>query len=133
DLLHSGLPDLEHLLVRAPVEAAVRAVAEESPHARGILRLQTRAVDHRLALGGQLHALEPRPGEALEPRGVARVRIDPLDGLPSPWPVPPVVENRLRARIRGDPFGRQRGAGRVAAVPVHDQDPAEALAVEGVE
>ena len=64
---------------------------------------------------------------------MARIRIDPLDGLPGPWPVPPVVEERLRPRVRGHPFGHQRGPGRVAAVPVHEQDPPEALAVERVE
>src|SRR5262245_28343358 len=73
DLLHARPPDAEHVLVRALVDAAERAVAEQLAHRGGLERAHLRDVGHRLPLVRKLDAGEARPREVLEPRRMARV------------------------------------------------------------
>ena len=60
-------------------------------------------------------------------------RVDRRRRLTHARPVPPVVPDRLRVGVRAEPLGDLGAGGRVPAVAVDDQDPAEALPVEGVE
>src|SRR5436190_12913625 len=65
NLLDSRLPDAQHVLVGALVEAAERAVAELFPHLERIGLAHARDVGHRFALLRLLDAREPRPREVL--------------------------------------------------------------------
>ena len=73
--------------------------------------------------GGELDSAEAGPGKILHPGGVARVGIELADGTHRPGRAPPVVQL--------DAGRERRGCGlAVAAVPVDEQDPPEALALE---
>src|ERR1019366_5575102 len=70
--LDRDLPEREHVLVGALVQAAVVAVAEVCPQRDRIECANGREIDHRTLRGGHLDAGEPRPWKVLHPRSVRR-------------------------------------------------------------
>src|SRR5439155_17632848 len=132
-LFDARLPDAQHVLVGPLVGAAEGAVAEQFPHLVGIDLANGRDVDHRLPLPRLLDARQARPREVLEPRGVARVRVDRLYLCPRARRVPPVVPDDLRLVVLGLPGVERAATSLVAPVAVDQQEAAEALAVERVD
>ena len=105
----------------------------ELAHPRGRGAADRGLVDPGLVPGWRRDPGDARPGEALHPGRMARIRVDRVDRGPHPRADPPVVPDRLSVGVSGGPLGGSHGRGAVAAVPVDDEDPAEALAVQRLE
>src|SRR5260221_189845 len=75
-LLDRDLPERQHVVIRAAVEAAEIAVAEILADFLRVHQPQSFAVDHRLAAFGGGGIGDPRPREILHPPGAA---VDPVE------------------------------------------------------
>src|SRR3954462_5164177 len=132
-LLDARRPHPQHVLVRALVVAAERAVAQQLAHRGGGLRAQRPDVLLGLAPRRLLDAGQPRPGKVLHPRGVAAVGVDRVHHRPRARRRPPVVPAHLRVRLLARPGLDGRPPAAVAAVPVDQQEAPEALLVQRAE
>src|SRR3954469_9109565 len=125
-LLDARRPHPQHVLVRALVVAAERAVAQQLAHRRGGLGAQRPDVLLGLGAGRLLDAGQARPGEVLHPRRVAAARIHgahPGAGARRP---PPAGPQPLPAVLPARPGLDGRPPAAVAAVPVDQQEAPEA-------
>src|SRR4051794_35004197 len=102
-LLDPRRPHPQHVLVRALVIAAQRAVAQQLAHRRGGLGPQRPDVLLGLGAGRLLDAGQARPGEVLHPRRVAAVRVDRVHHGARARRRPPVVPEHLRAVLLARP------------------------------
>src|SRR5690606_26362655 len=121
-LFDGDLPDREHVLVGALVEAAVIAVAEQFFLSLRVDLEEAGHFEHRLLSRGHRDVAETGPGKVLHPRRMARDGVDLLDLRERLRRVPPVVPLDLDAVVAVEPFENGCVYRRVAAVAIDDGD-----------
>ncbi len=112
----------------------IRLLVRDQVAQRGrIERPHPRHVHHRAFRTWRGDAGQARPRKVLHPRAVRRDRIDFLNLGPRARRIPPVVNQKATAAMRGGPFGGELLHGVISAVPVDDQDAAEPTVRQAVE